>query len=283
LGSWVVIWKDQIYFNTSLQPPTLRFNGSICGWEPNCNDDETGSSLNAYVCAMNITNYNALNLGQIVSIVEIGDPSLSTSLNSQEEALLGTGLVMEYNGGTIDPSDGDACWTKLELRCDPSDALLNGPSDSVGSPIIQPPFNTNLFATQCGVNLLWKTRFACPLCSPDDVAYEDSDCKSGKSLRRYFWKNPYCFRGASLPTGGEVPCSSIVSVTKTTFVVAIVIGFILLGAALTVVVFLWWKNKRLYADYHQLRGSNLPMESLQENNFTIADDDDDDASPNIKQ
>jgi cbb3-type cytochrome oxidase subunit 3 len=117
----------------------------------------------------------------------------------------------------------------------------------------------------------------CPQCEEKDYSYYDKECVNGQKERVYYWTTPFCYGGAKLPPSALVECSNIssiflrnfllifdsgseVTLRTTTIIIAIVAGSVAFIAALGVIIFLYWKHKKLYKDYSQLKNSNIPLD-----------------------
>jgi len=236
LGPFNLTFIQPAVDNTS-SPTTYNFRGNLCSWASDCIDSDN-SHFNAYMCQLPIPSSVTDDDGQPLP------PSPAVNLGKLIEyfpAETTVGLVFTFTMGT------GGCKSSMDLRCDPA--------TDIGQPVISEDF-TNYEST-CSLNLVWKTKYACPLCTAADYAYTDSDCKDKSQTRTYFLANPYCYRGVPLPEPEELECEEKVDFHKSTVIAISVVSSIVLLAALVGLGFLAYRNKKLYASYRQLK-ENLP-------------------------
>ncbi len=69
-----------------------------------------------------------------------------------------------------------------------------------------------------------------------------------------------CVGGVSLPPEYADSCGKQVTIDYTTLIVGVVIGGVVVVAAIGGIGFLWWRNKKLYVAYRNLHSHNVPME-----------------------
>lgn len=115
---------------------------------------------------------------------------------------LGTLGCGPKNGGVAYPRNSD-----LTFICDPSAGL----GTLQGSSIVESP--------PCHYNFVWRSLYACPICTTDDYTFYYTLCGSnGKRNKIYYWKDPVlCHDGAKLPANEEVLASNEVGKQFTFF------------------------------------------------------------------
>jgi len=164
-----------------------------------------------------------------------------------------SGLSFAFDYGDPHPlNPGVPCTAQLEIRCDFS--------SDVGAPVLDSFPGASMFggnSSSCQLSFLWRTKYGCTMCAADDYAFYD-DCDSKK--RVYFWLNPLCFGGEQLPENQEIECKGDSKVSKSTVITLISLGTLLLVAAAGGIGILYYKNRKLYASYTQLRTSTIPLD-----------------------
>jgi len=201
----------------------IIISGTLCNYNPICPD--------THICGLseNITGY--IDLGNIVSISELASHS---------------GISMSFNFG--ENFGGYNCSTTVNLRCDNADANT--------LPIVE---EISLISESCESTLIWNSVKACPLCTSSDYSPIDGPCTNGFLKRSYFKTNLLCFGGINIPTSQSVPCSQTVNFNTSTVIIGSVIGGGFLVAAICGLVFLYYRNKKLFAAYSSLK-NNIPLE-----------------------
>mmetsp|Transcript_25651 Transcript_25651/g.36034 ORF Transcript_25651/g.36034 Transcript_25651/m.36034 type:complete len:723 (+) Transcript_25651:706-2874(+) len=239
------------YLGNFSEGTEYRFFGNLCEWNPLCAYSD--GNINAYVCQKNFS--LVTNLGKVVSFKEI---NYTSSANLSLPALL-------YNFTLGDTKNGKECSTTLTLFCDPS--------SSTTSPSVSSSFST-AYLSFCSFELLWATKYACPLCTANDYGASYSDCTGESQTVTFYQLNSYCYGGVPLPTAFNQACEEKVTVKTTTLIVVTVVGSIALGGALAGLGFLYHRHRKLYASYSQLR-MNVPLEESDEPEpqFKALDDD----------
>ena len=79
-------------------------------------------------------------------------------------------------------------------------------------------------------------------------------------LKRTYFKKNACYGGEAVPSTETVACHATVSVSSTTAAILGVVLSVTILSCLGGLGFLYYKNRRLYADYTQLKNSNIPMD-----------------------
>jgi len=217
---------------------TYQINGSLCGWNGQCADNQ-GNQINSFVCVSSDALGNTVNLGKTLQIYPYID---STTFASSP-----------YSGVSFQVSNGDAnCQFILNIKCS-SNAGVGSPS-----PISESDWNR--FVSTCMYVINWSSSYGCPLCTDDDFSFYDTECIDGSQQRNYFWTNTNCFGGIALPSPTILSCDAHIKVQVSAIVAVVLSTVFTLAIALGVIFYLYRKNKKLYASYHQLKNEQIPME-----------------------
>lgn len=148
-----------------------------------CNTEE--GILNTYACqVLNRPPFYAKNIGQFPSyeLVQGGGIKDGFVLKLLDGSVCGNGAIRN---------------TSIHFLCD-SEAGLGAPE---GVEPVESP--------QCHYNLLWRSIYACPICTSDDYTAEAvTGCINGKVKMTYRWNNPKnCHGGPDLPEDVYSDCS----------------------------------------------------------------------------
>lgn len=214
-----------------------KFYGSLCGWSSQCAYPD--GDINAYVCQKNASLLT--NLGKIISFKET---NYTSSNNVTAPAIL-----FDFSQG--ETKQGQECRTSMTLLCDPSSSSTGPSVSSISS-----------FTSSCNLNLTWATKHACPLCTPSDYGVAYGNCDGGSQTVTYYQSNSFCYGGYPLPAPTTQDCDEKVTVKKTALIVVTVLGSIALVAALAGLIVLYYRHRKLYASYSQLR-MNVPLDEDQ--------------------
>lgn len=225
-----------------------KFAGSLCSWSSQCAYSE--GDINAYICQKNASLLT--NLGKVISFKEIN----YTSTNN----VTAPGILFDFSLGDV--KQGQQCRTSLTLLCDPSSSATTPSVASISS-----------FTSACNLNLTWATKYACPLCTASDYGVAYGDCNGGSQTVTYYQLNSFCYGGYPLPVPTSEDCEEKVTVKKTALIVVTVLGSIALAAALAGLAVLYYRHRKLYATYSQLR-MNVPLDedNTDEPQFKSLDD-----------
>ncbi|CAH3117900.1 unnamed protein product [Porites lobata] len=140
----------------------------------------------------------------------------------------------------------------------------------------------------CRFEMLWRTKFACPVCSVFDFSGVTSSCESGKKITKYMWNNPrLCRDGVTLPGDVEEHCSifeqSVGSAMKDFKIgIAVVAGLVVL--MICTMFGLWYKNRKLTYKYHRLvhNSGDKPGELPRVERCVVEDGEEDDEEVHFK-
>jgi hypothetical protein len=82
------------------------------------------------------------------------------------------------------------------------------PQIDIGSPIGM--FNGSVESPACSYSFLWRTKYACPLCTSADIDSYVTECVRNQQTERFFWHQPkFCRDGVALPKDRTVQCQAI--------------------------------------------------------------------------
>jgi len=219
------------------QALTYNFYGNLCEWNSACVGAQ--GPVNTYICQLNQSSQAVTSLGKTITFTELYPP--------------GSGLLFNVSYGDV--VQGSSCTSVVQLLCDTT-------ASNAGSPVLSDSgiasFNST-YLQKCRLNLTWRTKYACALCTMSDYEYVDGDCSNGQQTRTYYQVNLLCSGGTPRPPNVQMTCAQTVSVHQGTIVAVSVIGGIVLAAALAGVAFLYYRNRKLYASYSQLK-QNIPLD-----------------------
>eukprot|EP00027_Filamoeba_sp_ATCC50430_P003364 CAMPEP_0168563142 /NCGR_PEP_ID=MMETSP0413-20121227/12519_1 /TAXON_ID=136452 /ORGANISM="Filamoeba nolandi, Strain NC-AS-23-1" /LENGTH=942 /DNA_ID=CAMNT_0008594657 /DNA_START=76 /DNA_END=2904 /DNA_ORIENTATION=+ len=227
-----------------------KFSGSLCGWSSQCGyPSQGGGSIHAYVCQN--TAGLLTNLGKVAAFKEI---NYTTGNN-----VTAPGILFDFSQGDIKANQ--TCRTSLTLYCDPS------------SSVVAPSVSSMSLNTSCNLNLTWTSKYACPVCTANDYGVAYGNCNGGSQTVTYYQVNSFCYGGYPLPVPTSQDCEEKVTVKKTALIVVTVLGSIALAAALAGLAALYYRHRKLYASYSQLR-MNVPLDedNTDEPQFKSLDD-----------
>jgi hypothetical protein len=178
-------------------------------------------------------NYLAVSLGEVMAFYPLEQAPRS-------------GLVVSFQGGTR-CSNGESRSLNVTMLCDRSAGH--------GEPALFP--GSAVEYEKCRYRLLWRTQFACPLCTAEDMQAIPGECSlTGKRPVNMAWREPrVCHGGAPLPPVQLEDCVAVV-LDKTKVAVIVLASsavFLLLCLAL---VFLYVRNRKIYREYSVLKEQN---------------------------
>jgi len=228
------------------QQATLQ--GTFCGYNPFCIDAHS-VPLHTYACNDSNT-LLPIELAKTISFLDEKDGKGFTTLLQNE--LLG-------------------CATVIRMVCDPMAGNGAPAYDSSMYPTNYQNSYYQYFLDTCKVFLTWRSVYGCALCQSSDFGYYDSDCIGGSAVRTFYQKSN-CNGGETLPPKMTIACVENVILTKGAIAGIIISVLILIIAASAVGVHFWWKHKKLYSQYSQLKNTHLPMD---ENDLTLTTEIDD--------
>jgi len=211
-----------------------KFYGSLCSWSSQCAYPNQGA-IHAYICQKD--SGLLTNLGKIIAFKEI---EYTSSTNVTAPAIL-----FDFSQGQ------DECKASMTMLCDPSSSAAAPSVSSISS-----------FTSSCNLNLTWATKYACPQCTAIDYGVAYGDCNGGSQTVTYYQSNSFCYGGYPLPVPITQDCEEKVTVKKTALIVVTVLGSLALVAALAGLVVLYYRHRKLYASYSQLR-MNVPLDEDQ--------------------
>ena len=198
-----------------------------------------GTGMQAYACQEATIadefheNYLAVSLGSVMAFYPLEQDPRS-------------GLVVSFEGGTP-CTNGQARSLNITMLCD----RAAGP----GEPALYP--GSRVEFEKCRYHLLWKSEFACPLCSEVDMTQIPGECSiTGKRPINMAWSEPkLCYGGEALPPVRFEECVAVV-LDKTKVAIIVLASsavFLLLVLAL---VFLYLRNRKIYREYSVLKEQN---------------------------
>lgn len=154
--------------------------------------DSAGSreeGLLTHACGVSTATGRSRNIGRIVGF------------KSRDN--VGSGMIVKMTGGsecgTVSNGKARLSETTLTLVCDP----LAGS----GYPV---PNRERVQRDECRHELVWESRFACPLCTPSHYEVFYGECENGRQTKIAMWVHnpPLCHDGVPLPPPADVPCDT---------------------------------------------------------------------------
>jgi len=207
--------------------------------------DSHGATIRSFAC-QRTTNGYAVNLG---STLGFGPPENETQL----------GLIVTFTDGKH--SSGCALnghsyrSTKLSMVCDPSAG--RGEPEAPEDQTVEFPHHT------CQYNFIWRSLYACPLCTELDHYVVPGECSNQTRTREihYVWNAPkMCHDGFPLPETKIESCTPARGgVAEATWYTtpAFLISVIVVGSLCFILIVAWslvkyYKYRKLYEAYAQL-------------------------------
>ncbi|EKX51696.1 hypothetical protein GUITHDRAFT_102302 [Guillardia theta CCMP2712] len=157
------------------------------------------------------------------------------------------------NGLMVSIQGGEKCWNggtrslNITMYCDP-EAGPGFPSLIPGMPVEQ---------KKCGYALQWRSQYACPLCTNEDMRTLPGECSvTGKRPVHMVWKEPkVCHGGLDLPEVIYEDCQAVL-LDKSKVTMIIVSGVSVFGILLTGLIYLYFRNRKIYREYSVLKEQN---------------------------
>jgi len=229
-------WNATLQIFATNSTVQYSFNGGVCDWNPACLD-RNGNPMHSHLCYHNST--FTVNMGKAPSITEISPRG---------------GLRFNYAYGSQFPwSRSVQCTSSLILMCE-KDQTFSGPT-------FTPVTSVDDLNSNCHTELVFRTKYACPMCKTTDFASFDTSCEDGVKQRAWYVKSSDCYGGEPLPAPEEIECGPEVTLQKNTVIVVVVLSFAILAGAAAGLIVLYLRNKRLHNDYNMLVGQNVPMDT----------------------
>jgi hypothetical protein len=178
-------------------------------------------------------NYLAVSLGEVMAFYELEQAPRS-------------GLIVSFQGGSR-CSNGQSRSLNITMLCDRSAGR--------GEPALYP--GSAVEYEKCRYHLLWRSQFACPLCTEEDMKAIPGECSiTGKRPVNMAWNEPkVCHGGEKLPPVQLEDCVAVV-LDKTKVAIIVLASsavFLLLCLAL---IFLYIRNRKIYREYSVLKEQN---------------------------
>jgi len=123
---------------------------------------------------------------------------------------------------------------------------------------------SNKAGVRCEDNVVWKSKLACRTCSDEDISYTFTECISGKKTQTAHYRTEMCISDY-LESVKEVSCENKMSISVSVLVAIVVVGFVVLVAAISAIVVLVLRNRKIYGKYKRLQEeseSNLDVMSV---------------------
>lgn len=146
--------------------------------------------------------------------------------------------LLSYSEGRLCGSSGKRAMVSIRFRCDMSNP------NNLGEPRV-------VEADECTAFLEWVTPAACPACSSDEFSPVYGKCQAGVQKVTYVAPTTCYNSGLDQPATEERSCNDVefplfaVVVALLTFVILVI-----------VLVVVWIKNRRLYAEYSLLKDAH---------------------------
>jgi len=194
------------------------------------------SSSPAYLCA---TMWDTTSQS---SVIIPGDVISFTSYKSSPR----DGIVAMFNSSQL-----NRCLLSVLFMCDPSQE-----KDDIRE--------SNKAGVRCEDNVVWKSKLACRTCSDEDISYTFTECISGKKTQTAHYRTEMCISDY-LESVKEVSCENKMSISVSVLVAIVVVGFVVLVAAISAIVVLVLRNRKIYGKYKRLQEeseSNLDVMSV---------------------
>ncbi|CAL8368427.1 unnamed protein product [Lota lota] len=131
--------------------------------------------------------------------------------------------------------------TTIRMRCDPTVTARHQ--------ISLPSYCPEGTCDGCSFHFLWRSQFACPLCTSDHYREIVSACVQGIQRTTYVWQQPLqCYAGVSLPAQLVNACVSLDFWLKFGVSTGTVAALLLIG----VICYFWKRTRKLEYKYSKL-------------------------------
>lgn len=156
--------------------------------------------------------------------------------------------------------DNQARWkTTVDLTCDVNAGVGDpGPEDNY----------TRVFRPPCSYHFLWRSLYACPVCTSDDIKKVYSECVNGIRNVTYVKKIPCSsaiYERSSNETCSESTVLTQVSESKNHVnKILIGVGVVVIIALIAVAAVFFYKHRDLKYRYYSMLTRNKPMSRLAE-------------------
>eukprot|EP00285_Hemiselmis_virescens_P019125 CAMPEP_0173387616 /NCGR_PEP_ID=MMETSP1356-20130122/10086_1 /TAXON_ID=77927 ORGANISM="Hemiselmis virescens, Strain PCC157" /NCGR_SAMPLE_ID=MMETSP1356 /ASSEMBLY_ACC=CAM_ASM_000847 /LENGTH=885 /DNA_ID=CAMNT_0014344285 /DNA_START=107 /DNA_END=2764 /DNA_ORIENTATION=+ len=189
--------------------------------------------------------------------VSLGDVMAFYSLKGNPKG----GLVVSYQGGTP-CRDGRSRTLNITMTCD----MEVGP----GTPTTVP--NERVEVQKCGYQLAWRSQYACPMCTLQDMESLPGECSvTGQRPITMVWKEPRrCHGGLALPSVRYEECVAVM-LDKGKIALIAVGGAAVLSLLVGALITLYLRNRKIYKEYSVLKEQNEAEVELER--YTLDDDD----------
>ncbi|KAJ3452120.1 hypothetical protein M0812_03884 [Anaeramoeba flamelloides] len=166
--------------------------------------DEYGNAIKTFIC-QNITDLpSQYDLGNTIEYL----PLDTSQDDANKSSFDGDGLLIRYLNGKK-CSNGIYRYTNISLICDMGAGMGEPEAGSDG-----------VEKDTCTYEFIWKSMYACPLCTESDYDYYYTPCEEDEfRYKHYYWlQNPKkCYGGVELPEDEMLSCTGDIVCEKGTF------------------------------------------------------------------